>query len=411
MRRLVLVLLLLLAGCGALFLAATDSAPLVKRSETISPNAIAQARRLFLFNDPRRMQAGVEQLVAVPVTLLDEGINSVASRVLQGRGAFVLKENTGELRLTLRAPWPRWLGERFLNLRAGVNASQDAPRITTAAVGTIPIPARLAEFALLVTMRTLGFEQQWLELRGAVRRLTFEPRHAVVLVNFVWQPALLDQVRSVAIDPAELPHIREAQERLFTLLGHRTPDTLLPLVEVLQPMFDKPIDQPRLQRRAALLVLAVYLANKDLAHLIPAARDWSHPPVLTLTLRQRFDTAQHFIISAALAAWAGEPTADAIGLYKELNDIRYGSGFSFADLAADRAGTRFGQLVERHPERLDALLHTGFTDAAIMPPLDGLPEYLSQREFQRRVDGLNSPAYQRLTEEIERRLDAMPLYQ
>ena len=35
--------------------------------------------------------------------------------------------------------------------------------------------------------------------------------------------------------------------------------------------------------------------------------------------------------------------SDVIGLYKEIEDSRGGSGFSFNDIAADRAGTRFGE--------------------------------------------------------------------
>lgn len=411
MRRLVILFLFLLfVSTGTLFIATTDAEPLVKRSETISPNAIAQARRLFQFNDPRRMQAGAERRVALPAMLVDEGINSLANRMLQGRGAFALAEDSAELRLTLRIPWPRGLGERFLNLRARVNETQSTPGITAAAVGKLPIPARFAEFALLATIRSLGFEQQWVQLRGAVRRLTFEPERGIVLVDFVWQPALLDQVRSIAIDPVELPYFREAQEKLFTTLRNQLPGTSLSLCVVLKPLL-APTTPSWEHRRAALMVLAVYLANKNLAHLIPAAQQWPHPPGVTLTLRERNDTAQHFIISAALATWAGEPAAAAVGLYKELDDSRHGSGFSFADLAADRAGTRFGELVQRQPERLDTLLQSNCTDADLMPQLGDLPEYLSQREFQRRFGGANSPAYQHLIEKIEQRLNALPLYQ
>ena len=50
------------------------------------------------------------------------------------------------------------------------------------------------------------------------------------------------------------------------------------------------------------------------------------------------DLAQHFIVSAVIAAAGGTPIAAAAGVYKELNDARDGSGFSFSDIAADRAG-------------------------------------------------------------------------
>ncbi len=205
MRWLLFVALSLLAGAGALFIVLIDAEPLVTRTENLSPSAVAQARRLFLFNDPRRMLAGEQRRVALPATLIDEGINYLASRALHGRGALVLGEDSAETRLTLRVPWPRWLGERFLNLRAIINESQGEPRIAAAAIGATPIPQWLAEFTLLTTVRAVGYGQEWDMARGAVRRLTFEPRQGVVLVDFVWQPALLDKVRGMAIDAAELP--------------------------------------------------------------------------------------------------------------------------------------------------------------------------------------------------------------
>ena len=68
----------------------------------------------------------------------------------------------------------------------------------------------------------------------------------------------------------------------------------------------------------------------------------SFPPQ-NVTLDGREDFAKHFIVSAAIAAFADTALADAIGLYKEIDDARYGSGFSFNDIAADRAGTKFGE--------------------------------------------------------------------
>jgi hypothetical protein len=102
--------------------------------------------------------------------------------------------------------------------------------------------------------------------------------------------------------------------------------------------------------------------------------------------------------------------ADAIGVYKEMADSRHGSGFSFADLAADRAGTRFGELLNRKSPRLNALLDKELNDGDLIPVISDLPESISAVEFQRRFGNTNSPAYQQLTAEIERRLDALPLY-
>src|SRR5262249_40587622 len=54
------------------------------------------------------------------------------------------------------------------------------------------------------------------------------------------------------------------------------------------------------------------------------------------TMHGRHDLAQHFWVSAALTALWGAKQAEAAGVLKEwLDSAEGGSGFSFADLAAD----------------------------------------------------------------------------
>ncbi len=104
---------------------------------------------------------------------------------------------------------------------------------------------------------------------------------------------------------------------------------------------------------------------------------------MRITLAGRHDLAQHFVISATLAAWSGEPVADAIGLYKELDDARRGLRISFVDLAADRAGTRFGEILARNPGRLAEQLASGLSEHDLLPSLGNLPEYLDAERFRR----------------------------
>ena len=111
-----------------------------------------------------------------------------------------------------------------------------------------------------------------------------------------------------------------------------------------------------------------------------------------------------------MAAWAGEPAANAVGLFKEIQDSRGGSGFSFADLAADRAGTRFGELVAGGSPRLRYALRSTLTDSELAPSLDGLPEPFSAADFEQRFGSGDNAAYRQVTTEIERRLAALPLY-
>jgi hypothetical protein len=132
-----------------------------------------------------------------------------------------------------------------------------------------------------------------------------------------------------------------------------------------------------------------------------------------VTLNGRDDFAKHFVVSAALAAHAGSPLADAVGVYKEIDDARGGSGFSFNDIAADRAGTRFGEQAAANAKaavKLQQRLSAGIREKDIMPSTQDLPEFMPEAEFKKRYGGVGAPAYNQMMADIERRVAALALY-
>jgi hypothetical protein len=162
---------------------------------------------------------------------------------------------------------------------------------------------------------------------------------------------------------------------------------------------------------AIIAIVAFYVNGKGLGD--PGARDWPRPSPRTVTLKGRTDAPQHFTVSAALAAHAGGPLADAIGLYREVDDSRRGSGFSFGDIAADRAGTVFGEFATHSPERarqLQQRVGAGVRESDLMPEIADLPEFMPEAEFKRRFGGVGAHAYRQMMQDIERRVAAAPLY-
>jgi hypothetical protein len=106
--------------------------------------------------------------------------------------------------------------------------------------------------------------------------------------------------------------------------------------------------------------------------------------------------------------------SNAIGLFKEVDDSRGGSGFSFEDLAADRAGTQFGEVAthsKRRARRLLADASPALSDTDLMPSPTGLPKSMSESEFKRRYGGVDSAAYRQVLDEIDRRVARSRLYQ
>ncbi|MCW5623993.1 MAG: hypothetical protein KIT73_04650 [Burkholderiales bacterium] len=94
-------------------------------------------------------------------------------------------------------------------------------------------------------------------------------------------------------------------------------------------------------------------------------------------------------------------------------DSRGGSGFSFNDLAADRAGTRLGERASidtASARKLQQTLTAGLLETDIMPATADLPEFMQAAEFKRRYGGVGAPEYERMRADIERRIAALPLY-
>jgi len=160
------------------------------------------------------------------------------------------------------------------------------------------------------------------------------------------------------------------------------------------------------------VVLALYATGQPLHRLVAAATHWRQPSRRTVTLSGRSDFAKHFLVSAAIAAEAGSPLADAIGVYKEVEDSRTGSGFSFNDIGADRAGARFGEVASQSPGRARELaraLASGVKESDFMPDVSDLPEFMPEAEFKRRYGGVDAPAYKDMMATIEERIAARPL--
>ena len=225
------------------------------------------------------------------------------------------------------------------------------------------------------------------------------------------------QAGNVAIPGLSVAQLRAYHDRLEAVV-RRLPRRVT-LADVMRPVLTFAASDPRqadidTENRTALLVVAFYINGWPLRAIAPEARDWPPVPQHSVVLRDRGDLTQHFTVSALLAAEAGTPIADLIGVYKELHDASDGEGFSFCDLAADRAGTTFGQMATQSPESARRLLDrmgAGLDERDMMPDIAGLPDDVPQAQFLRQFGGVGAPRYNELVAEINRRVSALRLFQ
>lgn len=404
-------IVLLAAAAVVLAFQAVEDTPLVTSSHAPAPAALMRAKAILHKNDPRKLARNERREINIAGPDLEALVALAARRGLQADTRVELHQGGAEILYS--AQLPRNPLGRYLNIRTQVGAGADGLKFEQVRIGHVPVPPALFQATLTHYLKRTPFAADLALLNHSIDTLTVTP--AGVRVAYTWQPELLTSARALAIEPARLDALADAQRRLSARIDSLGNRSTAPLASVLGPLLQEVGERSKPGERSntyrdILLVTAAQLSGHDIALLIPEARQWPRPRPITLTLRGREDLAQHFTVSAALAAWAGEPLANTIGLDKEVSDSRGGSGFSFVDLTADRAGTRLGELAVRDPERLAAAVSAGLRDASLLPPIDGLPESMMADEFQRRFGGVGAPAYTHMVDEVERRVAALALF-
>ena len=98
----------------------------------------------------------------------------------------------------------------------------------------------------------------------------------------------------------------------------------------------------------------------------------------------------------------------SVGIGKEMMDATPGgSGFSFVDLTADRAGTLFANVATNSAQsarHTQLRIRQGVIITDFCPDIEGLPEGITRDEFQTEYGGLGGEKTSKVVEEIRRRL-------
>ena len=171
---------------------------------------------------------------------------------------------------------------------------------------------------------------------------------------------------------------------------------------------------PALENRAAIYALGIMLGHWRVEQLVGPVTDTRLRAMMRqrigkVTVRGRADWVRHFCVSAALVPLSSKTASDAAGLLKEELDAgQGGSGFSFSDLLADRAGTVLAVAAtkdERTAQKVQRLLAGPWDIDAVFPQAADLPEGLSDAELEARYGGVGGTDYRKVIDEIERRLE------
>lgn len=422
-RGLVAPLLLLLIGVPLLVVAALtlafQSAPLVPEGQPITATDIERARGLLHRHDPRRTHPGIQRAVALTPRDLELLIDQAGRRAGNAggwqagapRSRVRLQPGSAVVQASLAVPGNPFGGWLNIELKLGETAA--LPEVRALRLGALPVPGWLAELALPRLLEAVGLQAQGDLAQRIVSRVQFTDSLAVVA--FAWPERLRENLSGTLFKPEDEDRLRMYVERLAAVAPARQADPRVSLASLMPPLFalarqrTESGQSAERENRSALLALALVANPGALHELVPASRRWAPVRPMQVLLRGRGDTPLHFLVSAVLAAEGGGPLSDAIGVYKEVSDSRGGSGFSFNDLAADRAGTRLGLRARRDALALQQRLAAPLREDELLPDVSDLPEDMPEPVFKRRFGGVDAPAYREMLATIEQRLDRLPL--
>ena len=414
LRLLLLICALLLAAAWLALATALEQQARVQAQRDVGLEDVARVFSLLRTHDPRRARPGLVSTALVGERDLEVMLNQGARRWLPLNSRAVFEREAATLQISLELPpHPLLFFGRWLNVDVKLAQTAGLPAMDTVRVGRLPVPIWLAERLAAGWLSRVALKAEVDLALEVVRRVRFAPQH--MLVTYAWQGDSLGRLLNGLVPPEELVRLRAYSDRLVEVAARHKSGWQMPLVEMLQPAFE--LARKRTQaggdaaaeNRAALTVLTLHANGRGLAQVLPAARHWPRPRPLQLLLGGREDFPLHFLVSAALATEGTTPLSKVVGVYKEVSDARVGSGFSFNDMAANRAGTRFGEKLLQSPAQMQAALADGVRDADLLPRVDDLPEFMSQPEFLRRFGGVGAPAYNLLLAEIDRRIAALAL--
>ncbi|MDR6983599.1 hypothetical protein J2X32_002235 [Rheinheimera pacifica] len=402
----------------ALFFLITSKPVLSQR--TIEASDVTTAQRVLSDTVQHLAQPGSNIKLIFDQTQLDALMNVASYALPQVEFSGVLNPFGVALHGQANLPlsWPR----RGIQTSCLFMPSDKGFAIEHCKLGAIKLPGWVANPLLRLMVRTViatPADQQLLALfaRGELinNRLHFEAANAspikLSLHPQIHRPFGFGPAQSAAADVEfYLQQLKQLQrqhkrERRLAFFAHKL------LLVAINRSDNSDLET---EYKNALWALAVAFANKRFIYYAnPDVKLHQVPNMPPMLLNGRRDLSLHFLYSAVLQMLGNTQLSQQIGNLKEIMDADRdsgGSGFSFVDLAADRAGTHFAEhLASVTPQQLNQFNSLTF-EQAIMPPTQDLPEGLTEQQLQQQLGGYNGTGFKQLEQEIARRINALTLY-
>jgi hypothetical protein len=390
-----------------LFFFGISDQPEIKLDWAMTQADIGRAKKILREGSKTRP----DEIGTIELTLADLNLagNYLLNRFSKGKALIALKDH--KIRFVVTATLPENSLGKYVNItfRLGNENDSQLPTLTKFKAGKLLLPSKVAAFVIKTIIGHTALNEYFLLATDPIKAVTIDDEK--ITITYHPSQATLKTARDILThNSTSNNHANAYQSKLEEIIRGHDPDWRLSLAELLQPLFALAYQRSTLEtaideNRTVINTINDYVNNPKTAPPIT--------PYYPAFLYKRIDLAQHFIGAAAITASVNSQIAQALGEEKELQDAHSGSGFSFVDLTADKAGTRFGELATVSPNsarKLQQVISTVKDYKEFMPDPRSLPEHMDEATFKLRYGALNSAAYQKASRQIDALIATTPIY-
>ena len=416
-------------GAGVLLWLSLENRPLSFEAARVTSEEKRRLVHLIRSKSPRSLEEGQThtlQLTPYDINVLFSWGLSLGSS--ERKAAVQLARDAVSLSASAGVP----LGSResrYLNLTlaggAGIEKGSLRLHVNRCRLGSLEFPRWLLNPLGSIVTSFLRADRRSRPFLDAIQGMTIEPNALAVTYGPVHlPPGFREDLFGPTAASAEMLASTRAQLRRLLDVADLSPGSPPSFGTCFETAFAlaraRSVERnPVSENQAAIFALGILLGHPRLEEFLGSVLDdngleTARQALYRVAVRQRSDWTKHFCVSAAIALLSDAVVSDAAGLLKEELDAGAGgSGFSFADLLADRAGTTFALTATRDEAAARAMqdrLARGFRVDEFFPPAADLPEGIPDAELQSRYGGVGGEPYRQLIAEIERRISACAAY-
>ncbi len=422
-----LIFTILLIGAGAVVFWGIDEKPHVAGGAPLTPKDVDRAKRLIKQHNPRNIKDKEVKQLIVTQRDLDVLLRYTLARfpVMEKKFHPGVVIDSGKAKLTFTIALPSNPLGKYVNMVVTLSDTNRDKMVKKITIGHLTLTGWMLEPVML------GFEQilkktnvlpEVTKIAQAVKTVNFEPQK--LLLVYEWRTDVSEQIKKkgqeLLIPPAERERLLAYDEKLVQI-SNAIQGKTVSLATFLSQSFgyamvrSQTSGDPIAENRSSIIALSLFVNRIPITLLVgdKGARSIDARKKTNIILKNRSDLTLHFMVSAAMAAFTNSELANAAGLFKEIDDSKGGSGFSFVDLLADRAGVRLAEKSVGDVQsalKVQQVLSTAMTESVFMPDIQGLNEGLMEKTFKHRYGDLDSTTNGRIKADIENRIDSCALY-